>query len=211
MTGEYKTEEQYQTEHVQHMGEALGALFNSLYSDLVWVHIKWAEYVELFGTKPERVDLLNSTAPNFFGIMQGVLFENIILHVARLTDPPRSSGKRNLTIRALPAAVSSNIVASIDHQITEALKHSEFCRDWRDRHIAHNDLALALGQAAPLKDANRENLRSALHAIGDVLNVLSGHYGLSPTAFEHTIPGLGGAQLLLEALEAGILTRKNST
>lgn len=187
----YKRVDQCKTEHVQHMGGALGALFNSLYSDLVWLHIKWAEYVELFGTKPERVDLLNSAAPNFFGIMQGVLLENIILHVARLTDPPRSFGKHNLTIRALPAAVSSNIAASVDHQVTEALKHSEFCGDWRDRYIARNDLALALGQAAPLKDASREKLHSTLHAIGDVPNVVSGHYGLSPTAFEHTVPAWG--------------------
>jgi hypothetical protein len=32
-----------------------------------WLHLKWMEFVSLFGTKPERVTLLNEVAPGFGG------------------------------------------------------------------------------------------------------------------------------------------------
>jgi hypothetical protein len=50
-----KTEDEYQVEHIQRMGEPLGAIFNELWSDLAWLHVKWAEFFALFGTNPERV------------------------------------------------------------------------------------------------------------------------------------------------------------
>ena len=100
-----KTEDQYEAEHIQRMGQPLGVVFNELYSELVWLYVKWAEFVDLFGTDPERVDLLNRAAPNFFGIIQEVLFEHITLHVARLTDRVKSLGKENLTVQELPILV----------------------------------------------------------------------------------------------------------
>jgi hypothetical protein len=62
--------------------------------------LKWGEYVELFGTKPSRIDLRNRAAGGFFRVVQDGLWEDVLLHVARLTDAPRSGGRANLTIRA---------------------------------------------------------------------------------------------------------------
>ena len=58
--------------------------------------MKWEEYLELFGKTSSRIHLLNQSAPVFFKIVQDSLWENIILHLARLTDPPKSAGKNNL-------------------------------------------------------------------------------------------------------------------
>ena len=56
---------------------------------------KWNDFVELFGTKETRIDLLNGSAPRFFRIVQNVLWEETLLHLARLTDSPDSVGKRS--------------------------------------------------------------------------------------------------------------------
>jgi hypothetical protein len=205
----YETDDQRQAEHVRLMGEPLGIVFDALYVELVWLNVKWAEYIELFGTDRERVDLLNRAAPNFFGIIQQVLFEHIVLAVARLTDPVRSLGKENLTVRELPDLVRSEIKGSVQKVVEDAKAQTEFCRQWRHQHIAHKDraLALELAHANPLPDATRQKLRMALRSVADILNTVLEGYGCAPTSFEHTIPALGGAGSLLDVLDSGITGR----
>ena len=41
------------------LGPEVGLVYNALYNKCVLLHVKWRQYLELFGTKPERLDLLN--------------------------------------------------------------------------------------------------------------------------------------------------------
>ena len=77
------------------MGEELGSLYHALWQEVVWLHTEWGEYVQLYGTKPSRIRLLNEAAPSFFRLVQDGLFETTVLKIARLTDPPKSLGKPN--------------------------------------------------------------------------------------------------------------------
>lgn len=55
--------------------------------------------------------------------------------------------------------------------IAETIKLTEFCRDWRNRRIAHRDLKLALEQpTTPLAAGSRAQAKDALKAIANVLN-----------------------------------------
>ena len=58
-------------------GQALGEQYSALWQEVAWLHAKWGEYVELFGTKSSRVDLLNEAAPYFFGQLQYTLWSAI--------------------------------------------------------------------------------------------------------------------------------------
>ena len=88
-------------DHVSKMGEEIGLIYDALWQEIAWIHKKWAEYVALFGTTPERIELLNQAAPSFFRTVQDSMWEDVLLHLARLTDSPRSMGK-NKVHRALP-------------------------------------------------------------------------------------------------------------
>ena len=94
---------------------------------------------------------MNRGAAAFFRMIQDELFEARLLHLARLTDPPHSMGnkdKSNLTIQNLPELIDdSKLNAEITSLIEIAKKRTEFCRDWRNRHIAHRDLKLALNDS----------------------------------------------------------------
>src|SRR6266496_1267585 len=99
----FRTADEAKADNVRRMGKQLGELYHALWQEAAWLHIKWEEYISLFGTKPSRVELLNRAAPSFFRFVEDSLWEDMTLHVARLTDPPKSKGRANLTIQLLPS------------------------------------------------------------------------------------------------------------
>jgi hypothetical protein len=206
----HKMAEEAEREFIERMGVTLGRLFNALWQEISWLYEKWNQYLALYGGKPSRIDLLNRAAPYFFGIIQDVLWEDIVLHIARLTDRPQSVGKENLTIRRIPNLVDDAIMAQkLGRLIDIAIQSSEFCRDWRNRHIAHRDLNIVLkGNNAPLKPANRKKIKEALDSIADVLNAVSGYYGNSEIMFDIGERS-GGALALLYLIYDGLKAKEN--
>src|SRR4051794_4573013 len=95
----------YKASFVTAMGELLGEQVHALWLEVTWLYIKWAEFVEIFGDR-ERISLLNKAAPSFFVIIEQAFWQDILLNLTRLTDPPRSAGKENLTIVNLPNLIS---------------------------------------------------------------------------------------------------------
>jgi hypothetical protein len=186
------------SDHVAKMGEEIGLVYDALWQEVAWIHKKWEEYVALFGTSQGRIELLNEAAPSFFRTVQDSLWEDVLLHLARLTDPPKSMGKSNLSVTRLAQTVSSSPVSpKVNELVTASLRATEFARDWRNRKLAHRDLDMALGQhVEPLAPASRAAVKAALSAIVDVLNAVSTHYLDSTTMFELSADGRDAVALL---------------
>ena len=202
-----RTAEQAREQNRIAMGPELGEFYSALWQQLVSLHRKWGEYVALFGTKPERLELLNQAGPSFFRTVQDCLWRDVLIHLARITDPPRSAGKDNLTIKRLPPLMTAPKKRSeLEALVLLAVESTGFARDWRNRHIAHHDLLLSLDlPTEPLAVASRNHVDGALAAVGVVLNFLSQHYLKSTTIFEFAAePAAGGATSMLHYLRAGI-------
>jgi hypothetical protein len=138
-------------------------------------------------------------------MLQYVLLEETLLHIARLTDPPKSMGRENLTIKKLPELVNDPMIKiTVEALVETVMNKKKFCRDWRNRHLAHRDLDLAMNKSAkPLKTASRKQVTEALKTIADVLNEVSVHYAESEMLFAGT-HSAGGAVSLLYVLDDGI-------
>ena len=136
--------------------------------------------------------------------MQDGLFETTVLKIARLTDPPKSVGKPNLSIRQLPALITDERLRDkVNTLIETAERAAAFSRDWRNRRFAHRDLYLSLGLASePLDVATREKVQASIKAIAALLNAVSTHYLSSTTAFE--ITGNPGVASLIRVLDDGL-------
>jgi hypothetical protein len=161
--------------NVSVMGDALGRIYSELWQESARLHSDWAEFVSLFGTNPERIDLLNIAAGRFFRTVQDSLWERTLLNIARITDPAQTFRRRNLSIQSLPDEIIDPMLKdAVSLSVSFALTKCEFSRDWRNRHIAHADLDLALDATAnPLKPASRKSVNEALASILDVLNSVS--------------------------------------
>ncbi len=200
-----ETAEEVKQSHIKEMGSDLGPLYHALWNELVWLYFKWGEYVELFGTKPSRIDLINRAAGYFFRVVQDSLWYDSLLHIARLTDPPESCRKKNLSIQQLPLLIDDHTLKEkVEKLVDVAIEKAEFCRDWRNRRIAHKDLGLALGVGAKsLKPASRAEIKESLTSISNVLNAISLHYMNSEITFEGEKTS-DGAVSLLYVLDDGL-------
>jgi hypothetical protein len=191
------------------MGKELGEIYSALWQEVTLLHFDWHEYVELFGTKATRIDLMNGAAPHFFRLVQDRLWEAALLHLARLTDPPISPGNRtNLSVKALPALINDvKLKQEVTSLVEEAVRLTEFARDWRNRLIGHRDLKLALEQpTVSLADASRQDVSKALAGLAAILNAVAAHYLDSYTAFDFGAP-IGSAVSLLYVLSIGSRAR----
>jgi len=193
-----RTAVQAKADNIAAMGQPLGEQYSALWQELVWLYRIWGEYIDLYGTKPSRVELLNLAAGSFFRVVQDALWEQTLLHIARMTDPPKSAGKTNLSLLSLRDAIGdAKARYTVSQRVEEALQASSFCRDWRNRRIAHRDLDVALERhPQPLAPASRAQVRTALDRIAGVLNAVSQHYLDSETHFEGRLHPGGGESLL---------------
>jgi len=185
------------------MGEGLGTVYSELSNSCAWIHWKWADFIELFGTSPERIELLNQSAGSFFWQLQTSLWNDILLHLARLTDRPRT-GRDNLTLQRLPELVVPRLRARVKDLLEDVTRQCAFARDWRNRRLAHDDLALALGDstARPLTPASRKMVADALAAVVRLMNHVHGHYHDGEVMYEMLVDH--SAVALLYVIRDGI-------
>lgn len=201
----YKTEEEVKQQVINQMGADLGSLYHALWKELLWLNIKWREYVELFGTNPSRIEVLDRAAGRFFIVVEITLWEDTLLHIARLTDSSETGSKKNLTIQKLPSLIREDGFKKELSKLNDvAVKKADFCKDWRNRYIAHRDLELAMQKGVILlKSASRSQVQEVLDSLSNVLNALSDHYLINPTEFnDRGEPG--DAVSLLEILYDGL-------
>ena len=202
--GETLTAEYVRREAAAAMGSKLGEIYQLLSDEVSWLHLKWDTLCELFANR-ETVDLLNSAAPAFFNELQRQMREDIFLHLCRVTDPPISGGKSNLTLRRLPGLVSDRAMRlKLEVMVDNAVKKTAFAREWRNRRLAHTEL----NRSQPLASASRKEAQSALYAIRKVMNRLEQTYLNRTVSYQHTIPDLGGVASLIAVIRKGVDTRR---
>ncbi len=208
----YQTSEEAKQEYITKMAAALGEQYAELVQEIAQLHLTWFEFVELFGTKKSRIELLNNAAPHFFRMVQDRLWEAVMLEIARLTDRSCSFGdpnKPNLTLRNLPTLIDDKkLKAEVERLCTAAFDGVKFARDWRNRHIAHRDLKLALGKGGtPLPQVPLKQVNDALASFEIILNTISGHFLNSEYGFRY-MPRHGGALELIYLLDDGLTAQK---
>jgi hypothetical protein len=200
----YRTSEEVKAEHIAKMGDQLGKAYNALYNELAWQFTKWRQYEELFGKKPERIDLLNEAAPLFFRLLQDTMWEDTLLHLARLTDAVASRGKENLTVRQLPLLAEPALKGELEALVEAAVEKTDFAADWRKRHIAHRDFKRVLAERPDqLAPASRLKVKQALESLATVLNRIDQHYFGSETVYDLG-SDYGDAVSLLYVLRDGL-------
>ena len=165
------------------------AVFTALQDEVFWLHAKWIVHRQLFGTSEERIDLLNDFGPDLFQIIYDSLLNDVLLTMSRLTDPASSFKKENLSLSRL-----RNMIEETDHKEFQTeisalqAKTNDQCepfRRFRNRVIAHNDLAAALRHHHdPLPDITRQMIENGLSSIRDYMSAFDTFFDATETDYK---------------------------
>jgi hypothetical protein len=177
----HKTADEVKAEYVGVLGAHAGPFFYFLKNELILLHAKWKQYVVLFGTSESRIDVLNSMAGFFFGTVQDVMWDDALLHIARLTDPAKTFGKANkanLSVQGLVDLMAGTpIHQDIERLVQDAVTAAGFAREWRNKGLAHRDLATVLSQGSTqISRGSQQQVEHALAALRAALNRIDEHY-----------------------------------
>jgi hypothetical protein len=191
------------------MGPKLGTAYNILQNDGSWMHAQWAQYLDLFAKSDRRLETLNEAAGYFFDVVRVTFFENIVLGLARLTDPIQTGhgkGQQNLTLRRLPSLVSDpTLHPELETLTRAALGACRAPRAWRNKRLAHRDLSVALATAAsPLPGISNADIQTALRAFRVLLNQLERHYWNSEVHYQRVLTQGADADALVYYLAQGL-------
>ncbi len=203
MSDRYRATEDVLARHVRDMGDDLGRVYNELSNGLSRLQVKWNLYKQLYAHSSGRIDLINQAAGWFFKVVQGALIGDVLLHIARLTDPERVAGRDTLSIRRLTALVPEALRIDVATLEAAATAVCEPIRPWRNRRGAHTDLQAAIF-GSPVPDITYEQVETAVASLRKLLNRIEQHYWKAATMYEEIITPPGDADALVLYLLKGI-------
>ena len=147
---------------------------DELNNDLIWTKHYVNQYKKLFLQNDKRLSLLNKTARGFFRDIQRMLWDEMIISVARLMDPYEQGKHRNLSLQTLIVLAKENdweFESEISDLVIKARKLSEPVIMHRMKRIAHRDLPTAMKKVSIDKLGIKE-LDDSLTLAGQALNVI---------------------------------------
>ncbi len=172
--------------------EDLRGLFELLRSDVIELQARWKMFKELYATNQTRLELLRESASWFFETLRVILLDDVILGIARLTDPARTLGQENQSLEKLMISIDHtdhpDLVLVLERLLKLAQDESQPFREHRNKRLAHRDLEKRLEPGEdPLPDLSFAAFDRALKAVSDFLNEIEVHFADTAMGYEHVI------------------------
>ena len=142
---------------------------------------KWIFFRQLFMDSGVRTKKLAKAGGHFFGEIQNILVFDLILSVARLTDPAKSGTKENLTLLQLISKLDQEkqleITSVLRSEYTKVEKLAEAVRLHRHKKVSHFDLVTVVKpESEPLPGLTLRDIRLTIESIEEFLGLVHTHY-----------------------------------
>ena len=107
----------------------------------IWLQTCYDMYAALFESGENTTSVLVEAAPLFFHDLNHILVEYCRLQVCRLTDPPKSRGKDNLTVKHINALLQAEglLSAELSAAADGLARYRSLINDSRNWIISHAD------------------------------------------------------------------------
>lgn len=150
-----------------------------------------------------RVAMMNSAAPAFFAMLEGLLFEDVVLRVCKLIDKAESRTKmgprRNLSLKAAlldqSARLGAPVAKKLESLIDAFVATSEPLITWRNWYISHEDYLVATG-VEPLPPLSGLDVDQAAQKAVEIMELLDPVSETCEFGYDHMIGNGDGASLL---------------
>jgi hypothetical protein len=160
-------------------------------------------FTQLF-TDPKRVEILKATAASLFQSIEESMLFDILLSIARLTDPPRSVVRENLSFKNLLQEMPNGpLRMEIDILLSNIKQKTKDLETWRNKKLAHNDLQKKALGAFFLPPIQKKDLADILEMIPKAMNLIYRHFTDTEVRYDMCITSHDGDSLLFY-LEYGL-------
>lgn len=154
--------------------EDIREIFMWLCQDVASLQNKWGFYLGLFADQ-KNAALLSDLARASFQIIEETLRNDMTMSICRLSDPPRSMGKDNLSLPAL--AQQCDDVDSVSELLKDFLDACKPVRQYRNKRVGHNDLNTTIKpRDNPLPGIGRSQIERILQLASAILNTIYQRY-----------------------------------
>jgi hypothetical protein len=150
-------------------------LFWSLHKEVLYLFYRWKIYRQLFDSGADNLKLLNQSGSNVFALLHNLIMDDVFLTLCRLTDPVKTNGKTNLSLRYFLGKASTLLTdelrKDLKRKFTRLDKLTNSVRDHRKRRIAHLDLRYA-SEIEALPPVMHRDLDDSLKLLNSVMRDL---------------------------------------
>jgi hypothetical protein len=145
----------------------------------VFLRSQWVHFATLFEGSDLKRELLQTTAPTFFGDLHALFAEHLVLHICRLTDGAQTMGRKNLTVKFLiEHSDFSAAPATLDklQRLSDSIhRFRDVIVKARNRFISHVDLE-AVRLDKPLGAASDMEWKQFWLDLQDFLELMFRHH-----------------------------------
>jgi hypothetical protein len=203
-----QTSEEISEEFRKTYPESVADLACHLWNAICHLNLAMSTYSQLYSSK-EVVEILNSSAPRFFSLLQSWLPWTIYLQIGRLLIDPAQSKSKGETrsnasfagfVKVLREAGETAAADALDKDIKALEPAVEKIRTIRNRMLAHADLQTVLQKDSPLPHISQEELQALVDEIGKTYTRTDGRFRKKETYFNGigTFTGIDALTVFLE-------------
>ena len=185
--------------------EELHKEFELLREQAIRLRTMFNTFNYLFDSGCETKDILIKSASLFFHDINDMMQEYIILLVCRLTDPPETSGKSNLTIPHMNELLRETNCLSpeIEALSNSIMAYRKLLEPVRNKIVSHNDHKTHISESALGGHTEEEMMQFFDNDLQGYFDAVGNAVGVGPLYFRAT-PGEGDVLDLIRTLKKGL-------
>lgn len=161
------------------------------------IAVMYGQFIKLYLSGDENLVILTRTSTAFFVIVKDCLFDSILIAIQRLCDPAITMRKPNMSFEYLASELPDSIKAKYMDKLTSMRNRLKLVEEWRNKHLAHNDLLHSIGQLQ-LPPVPYNDISAAIKDSSDLLNIVVIDYlGGRYTMYEQVVVPNGAESVIM--------------
>jgi len=150
--------------------------FEAIDNEVINLHYFWVIFKNTYAVE-KNIDLLNRFDPHFFGIVQNLYWDSILLNISKLTDKEYNGSNRNLSLLTiyndLENELDNSIRRELNNKINKIKELEKKVRFHRSKRITHKDLkSVFYGKEFESNGISRNDIDEILSLIREFMNII---------------------------------------
>ncbi|MCK4663870.1 MAG: hypothetical protein KAT68_13460 [Bacteroidales bacterium] len=174
--------------------------FKVIDNEVVYLHYCWNVFRNVYANE-KNIDLLNRYDNQFFGIVQNIYWDSILLHISRLTDKEFNRSNRNLSLKTIYNDIENELTNSKRNELCSKLNKInglvKKARYHRSKRLAHKDLKSVFNDDNFKSNGiSRNDIEAILTLIREFMNIILLHNNKPEKFYNIFLKPIGGEVLI---------------